>query len=310
MKSAVSRLGRLVRLGWCIGGMAMAAPSAAQVLHGLQGRIWDVRTQQFMGEQALYQRAAAARYVLLGEKHDSAAHHARQLAVLQGLAVLGAQPALAMEQLDSEHQTALAQAQGHGPVDADTLANAGQLNRQGWRWPLYKDLIAFAATRQWPVRAANLSRTEARRIALGEVVPALPAATAQQQAALEDDVVQGHCGRRPEPARLAATVLAQRARDARMAQVLDAAGGGPVVLIAGAGHVRSDRAVPRYLAEPGKALSIGLLETVDPLAAPSQYDLAGFDVVWFTAPTERPDMCATPLPGLAAPATPSSSPTS
>jgi uncharacterized iron-regulated protein len=290
-----------VSLGVFMGGAALAQTSAQPPL-GLQGRIWDTRTQHFINEPVLYQRAAAARYVLLGEKHDSKAHHARQLEVLRGLAALGVQPALAMEQLDSEHQDALSRAQSAGQTDAEALADAGQLNRKGWRWPMYKDLIAFATQRQWSLRAANLSRADARKIALGEVTPTLPAATPAQLVALENDVVQGHCGHRPEPARLAGIVSAQRARDARMAQVLDAVGG-PVVLIAGAGHVRSDRAVPRYLAAPEKVLAIALVETVAGKAEPIDYDRAGFDVLWFTEPSDvRPDPCATPLPGLAAPA--------
>jgi uncharacterized iron-regulated protein len=285
-------------------GLCLAAATQAQAPHALQGRIWDTRAQQFITEATLYQRAAAARYVLLGEKHDSEAHHARQLDVLQGLAALGAKPALALEQLDSEYQAALSQAQGAGQTDAEALADAGQLNRKGWRWPMYKDLIAFAAQRQWPLRAANLSRTDARKIAMGEVVPVLPAATAAQQAALEDDVIQGHCGHRPEAARLNGIVAAQRARDARMAQTLDAVGG-PVVLIAGAGHVRADRAVPRYLAAPDQALAIAMVETAAGKSQPADYDRAGFDLLWFTvAGEERPDPCAIPLPGLAAPATP------
>jgi len=291
-------------------GLCMAAATHAQTEHPLQGRIWDARVQQFITEDALYLRAAAARYVLLGEKHDSEAHHARQLDMLKGLAALGAKPALALEQLDAEYQAALTQAQRAGQTDAEALADAGQLNRKGWRWPMYKDLIAFAAQRQWPLLAANLSRAEARKIAVGEVAPTLPAATPEQQAALEDDVVQGHCGYRPDPARLAGIVAAQRARDARMAQTLDAEGG-PVVLIAGAGHVRADRAVPRYLAEPARALVIAMVETSAGRSQPADYDLAGFDLLWFTvAGPEQPDPCATPLPGLAAPVAAASAPAS
>nr|WP_315493286.1 ChaN family lipoprotein [uncultured Rhodoferax sp.] len=294
-------------LGLCLGTVVMAQTPTPPP-HVLQGRIWDTRAQQFITEDALYHRAAVARYVLLGEKHDSEAHHARQLDVLKGLAALGAKPALAMEQMDSEHQAALTQAQGAGQGDAEALADAGQLNRKGWRWPMYKDLMAFAAQHRWPLRAANLSRTEARKIALGERTPNLPAATPEQQAALENDVVQGHCGYRPETARLNGIVAAQRARDARMAQTMDAVGG-PVVLIAGAGHVRADRAVPRYLAAPAQALSIAMVETVAGQARPADYDRAGFDVLWFTAAGEdRPDPCATPLPGLAAPAAPGAAP--
>ena len=281
-----------------VGPTANAVTEAAQML---EGRIWDVHAQQFIAPEVMFQRAASARYILLGEKHDSQAHRARQLDMLQALAQRGRSPALAMEQFDSEYQPALAAAQGAGVVNADALADAGQLNRKGWRWPMYRNLIGFAGAQRWPLLAANLSRAQARQIAMGEVVPNIPAATRLQQAALEDDVVQGHCGHRPEPARLAGIVAAQRARDARMAQVLDRTLG-QVVLIAGAGHVRADRAVPRYLAQPTQALTVALVEALPGRAEPSDYDSAGFDLMWFTATQPRPDACATPLPGLAAPA--------
>ncbi|MDZ7937884.1 MAG: ChaN family lipoprotein [Rhodoferax sp.] len=281
--------------------VGLGVTSLAQATETLEGRIWDVHAQQFIALDVMFQRAASARYVLLGEKHDSEAHRARQLDLLQALAQRGRSPALAMEQFDSEYQSALAAAQGAGVIDADALADAGQLNRKGWRWPMYRDLIAFAGTQRWPLLAANLSRAEARKIALGEVVPDIPVATHLQQTGLEDDVVQGHCGYRPETARLAGIVAAQRARDARMAEVLDSTPG-QVVLIAGAGHVRADRAVPRYLAQPTQALAVALVEALPGYSALSDYDSAGFDLLWFTAAQPRSDACAKPLPGLAAPA--------
>jgi uncharacterized iron-regulated protein len=282
------------------GAQKPAVPAPAGPVQ--EGRIWDVHAQQFIAPEALFARAAGARYVLLGERHDSEVHHARQLDMLQALAQRGRSPSLAMEQWDSEYQPALAAAQDAGVADADALADAGQLNRKGWRWPMYRDLIAFAGAQAWPLLAANLSRAEARKIALGEETPDLPSATRLQLAALEGDVVQGHCGYRPEPARLAGIVAAQRARDARMAQTLDSAAG-PVVLIAGAGHVRADRAVPRYLAQPTQALAVALVEVLPGRSVPSDYDSAGFDLLWFTASQARPDACAKPLQGLAAPAT-------
>lgn len=283
---------------------AVHAAHAAEVPSGastqvLDGRIWDVAARQFISAQAAYQRAATSRYVLLGEKHDSEAHHARQLDVLQALAARGVQPALALEQFDAQHQVALSAAQKAGTTDAQALADAGQLNRAGWRWPMYQALIAYAAQHQWPLVAANLSRTQARDIALGKLQAQLPAADAAQRALLEHDVVQGHCGQRPESARLGAIVQAQRARDVQMAQALDAVAG-PVVLIAGAGHVRTDRAVPRYLLEPRRALAIAFVEVEDGKPTPLDYDSAGFDLLWFTAATQRPDPCATPLTGSVA----------
>lgn len=280
------------------GAHAADAPSGAHP-PALDGRIWDVAARQFISAQAAYQRAATSRYVLLGEKHDSEVHHARQLDVLQALEALGVQPALALEQFDAQHQVALSAAQKAGTTDAQALADAGQLNRTGWRWPMYQALIAYAAQHQWPLVAANLSRTQARDIALGKLQPQLPVADAAQLALVEDDVVQGHCGQRPESARLSAIVQAQRAREVQMAQALDSVAG-PVVLVAGAGHVRSDRAVPRYLREPQRALAVAFVEVEDGKPTPLDYDSAGFDLLWFTAATPRPDPCATPLTGSVA----------
>lgn len=279
------------------GLMAGGAQAQTTEAHPLLDRVWDVRASAYLSLDDLFKRAAASRYVLLGEQHDSEAHHARQLQMLQALSARGLKPALALEQFDTEYQAALRQAQQSGVRDAELLADAGQLNRKGWRWPMYRDLIAHGAEQGWPLLAANLSRAQARRIVLGEA-PAPAAADAEQQRLMEDDVILGHCGHRPSANILAGMVGAQRARDARMAAVLDAAGG-PVVLIAGAGHVRRDRAVPRYLAEPSRALVIGLVEVREGQIAPAAYTSAGFDVLWFTASKQRPDPCAAPLPGLA-----------
>jgi uncharacterized iron-regulated protein len=296
----------LNRVRYALAVLMLALPLSL-CAHPLDGKIWDNAKQQFISVDVVFQRVAASRYVLLGEKHDSELHHARQLDVLQALAQRGVKPSLALEQFDSPQQDALTAAQGK-TQDADALADAGQLNRKGWRWPMYKDLIGFAAARHWPLLAANLGRTEGRDIAMGKIIPTLPGADAAQLALLVDDVVQGHCGMRPDPARLAAIVLAQRARDARMAQALDSTAG-PVVLIAGSGHVRRDRAVPRYLAHPERALSIGLVEIEDGKARPADYDIAGFDIAWFTPATERSDPCAQSLGGsVATPPVPSKKP--
>ena len=284
---------------WVLACTTFIGVQAQTTEHPLLDRVWDVRAGAFISQDDFFQRAAASRYVLLGEQHDSEAHHARQLQMLQALSARGLKPALAMEQFDTEHQAALKQAQQAGARDAEALADAGQLNRKGWRWPMYSELIAHAAQQGWPLLAANLSRAEARRIVMGEV-PGPVAADAEQQRLMEGDVIQGHCGHRPSPAILSGMVGAQRARDARMAATLDAAVG-PVVLIAGAGHVRRDRAVPRHLAEPARALAVGLVEVREGQTAPASYDSAGFDVLWFTASKQRSDPCATPLPGLAGP---------
>lgn len=282
----------------------LTAHAAAQQPHPLEGRIWDTRSRGFISAESAYDRAAASRHLLLGEKHDSRIHHQLQLEALQALARRGRRPTLALEQFDREHQPALEAAQAAGITDAERLADAGQLNREGWRWPMYKDLIGFAAAQGWLLAAANLSRADAREIAMGRSAPPLPPADSAQLAAMSEDIVQGHCGHRPSPERLAAIVHAQRARDASMAEALEASTP-PTVLIAGTGHVRRDRAVPRYLKDSESALTIAYVETSEGKETPQAYDAAGFDLLWFTPPTRRPDPCDQPLGGSVAPSTPS-----
>jgi len=272
-----------------LAAMLAAVLSTAAAGHPLEGLIWDSQSHAFVGADSAYRRAAASRYVLLGEQHDSALQHDLQLQALQELARRGRRPALAMEQFDHEWQAPLSAAQAAGVLDPERLADAGQLRRKEWRWPLYRDLIGFAASHGWPLLAANLSRADARAIALGQASPALAAIDAAQTAALEDDIVRGHCGQRPP--RLTAIVAAQRARDAQMAAVLDSATG-PVVLIAGAGHVRRTRAVPHYLKDNSAVLSIAYVEVDDDKLRPEAYDAEGFDLLWFSARTARPESCA------------------
>lgn len=274
----------------------LAASTLAQAAHPLDGRVWDTRSKNFISAQDAYDQAAASRHLLLGEKHDSGIHHRLQLEALEAIARKGGKRTLAMEQFDRENQPALNKAQAAGVTDPEKLADAGGFNRNAWQWPMYRDLIASAANRGWPLAAANLSRDDAREIAMGRTAVTLPDIDSSALSDLEEDIVIGHCGHRPPQERLTSIVNAQRARDARMAETLDASPI-PTVLIAGAGHVRRDRAVPRYLKDPKGSLTIAYVETAAGKETPEAYDHAGFDLLWFTPRTERADPCGRPLSG-------------
>ncbi len=236
--------------------------------------------------------------VLLGEVHDNAEHHRIRLDWLETL-LRGQRFALAMEQLDSEHQSAVdalrrsAQAEGRA-IDPRALAEAANFDFRGWSWDDYGPLIAFALRRNLPLLAANLSAAQTARIARGQVQPpadSVPAGWSDaDQAALMAEIRDGHCGVLPERA-VAPMALAQRSRDAHIAQILSAARrqyGLPVVLIAGNGHVRTDLGVPRHLraAEPQLlVLAVGLLE------APEAADARRFDLVVQTTAQRREDPC-------------------
>jgi len=274
-------LAALAILAGCASGLSLQH-------HSLAGKIWDPRARAFVTEAQVLERAAASRRVLLGETHDNPEHHRLQREVLDALARRGPLRALAMEQFDSEHQSALDAARERG-VNAEQLADAGKFDREGWHWPLYRPLVEFALEHRWPLVAANLSRAEARAIVLEPSRSGLPPADPALRAALESDMIEGHCGARPEAKRLAGLVEAQRARDALMARSIEPQSS---VLIAGAGHVRRDRGVPRYLRD-SNVLSIAFIEVEAGKDRPQDYSLdATYDYVWFTARAEREDPCA------------------
>lgn len=233
--------------------------------------------------------------VLLGEVHDNAEQHGLRLAALRRLLAGGARPALLMEQFDRERQGELDRLrQGATPVAAQALIDAA--GGPGWDWPLYRPYLAEALAHGLPIVAANVSRSDARRIisdglAAGGFDAAVPEVVLEAQASA---IVDSHCGQvGPPMARRMAG--AQVARDQFMARLVEQHQARGVVLLAGNGHVRQDIGVPRWLAPATRARTrvIGMLERGDT-------DTAAYDEVVFTARQPRGDPCA----GMAPPRTP------
>jgi uncharacterized iron-regulated protein len=274
-------------------------------------RIWDVGGSRFVGETRLIAELTAARYRLLGEVHDNAAHHEIRARLIVAIAEAGWRPTVVFEQFDLDRDEALRAAQAAG-ADAERLAEAGQLDRKAWLWPLHKPILEAALAMRLPVRAGNPSRAELRDLTAavdkdtdsGRYTRFHAARWTETQAAeLRSDIIESHCRKLPE-AMVPRLVLAQRLRDAAMAQsLIDDATSGGAILIAGNGHVRADLAVPVYLHAPGlpdaaaRSISIGFIEvSADDERAdhfPSQVVAAhpGFDYLWFTPPVAREDPC-------------------
>jgi uncharacterized iron-regulated protein len=274
-------------------GVAAFAACAQPLGSGEQplvGRIWDVHAARFVSADELFDRAARARHVILGEAHDNPEHHRLQRVALEALAARGEKRLLAMEQFDIEYQPAIDAARSkkaNEGADAERIADAGHFDRQGWNWPLYRPLVQFALEHGWPLVAANLSRAEARAIVADPARSGLPPAPPTVVRALERDIIDGHCGVAPDAQRLAGMVEAQRARDAHMASVLHSAS----VLIAGAGHARRDRGVPLYLGD-GDVLSVAFIEVEPGKSIPQDSaDGASYDYLWFTSRAVREDPC-------------------
>lgn len=254
----------------------------------------DLRNLPSPGDAARRLQAALGLQplVLLGEVHDNADQHRLRAEALARWLADGARPALLMEQFDRERQAELDAAMAAPGTDADSrveaVINAGwPQGRTGWDWTFYRPFIALALQYRLPLVAANVSRTDTRRIVTGGLAaagfdPAVPPDIAKAQA---DTIVASHCGQVDE--RLARQLMqAQVARDQFMARQLVAHAATGAVLLAGNGHVRRDIGVPRWLppAWQRRSMAIGLLEAGE---APE----AAFDLALVTPAAQRGDPC-------------------
>jgi uncharacterized iron-regulated protein len=260
--------------------------------------IADTRGGATLQAGELLHRMAEADFVLLGELHDNPVHHEVRGSLIRAA---GSRPAVVFEQFQASA----------GPIplpgadqSREAWLDANGFDRNGWRWPLHQPVVEAAIANARSVWGSGVSRENLRSVVRGgesaapaelrpimEAVPLTPPA----RAAIDSDLVEGHCGQLPEtmiPGMRAAQVV----RDASMTQaLLSAAATGPAWLIAGNGHVRADVAVPRLLAvaAPGKRLLvIGLLERGKDGSPPAGAEFGRYDLVIITPPTERGDPCA------------------
>jgi uncharacterized iron-regulated protein len=280
--------------------------------HPLTGRIWEVATGEFVDRAALVDRLTRGRFVLLGEKHDNPDHHRLQAWLLRALIAAGRRPAVGFEMFTVDDAPAIARQLAAHPADAGGLAEAVQWQRSGWpAWAMYQPIAEAALHATLAVVATNLSPATVRSLAQRGVAALDPAFTAlygldrplahDTQMTMAEEMRAAHCGYASD-AQVQAMILAQRARDAQMAECLAAAGERDgAVLIAGAGHVRRDYGVPVYLASkaPGaRVISVAFLEvspdTLDPTAYGARFrrQTLPFDYVWFTPRIDDQDPCA------------------
>lgn len=258
--------------------------------------------------------------VLLGEVHDNPDHHRVRAWIVERsvAAVAGRRPTgVVFEHIRTDQQAALHQfkalreTSGHSATSGD-LFRLLEWDKSGWPpqemfAPLFEAVIRAELT----IYPASPPREQVRAVVRGE-----PSALSDEErarlkldqplpqplaGALAAELREGHCGAVPEAA-VGAMSLAQRYRDAAFADALLAAADqhGSVILIAGNGHVRTDRGVPWYVrqrAPDRKVVSIFLVEvesdTIDPAAyVPRDPDgRPAADLVIFTPRAERSDPC-------------------
>lgn len=270
--------------------------------------------------------------VLLGEVHDNPDHH-RVRAELIAAARLQDRnapdsvgptrsPALVFEHIRADQSEALSEPLRDFALatmsDAQRLAALHALERAlHWEesgWPpfaVFRPLFETALRKRLPILPGDPPRAEIRRVAR-EGLAALPEAERQRLKlvdplpeplldALLAELEASHCGLLPRTV-FRNMAVAQRYRDAHQAAALVAASGSHsrAILLAGNGHVRTDRGVPYYLRQmaPGtKAVSAMLLEVEDGKVEPAAYvprspdGSPAADYIMLTPRVERPDAC-------------------
>ncbi len=280
---------------------AAVAPPPSTV-HPLLGRIYDVEAQAFIDEAQLTARLLSAPRILLGETHDNPEHHQLQAHVLDTLAAGGKRPAVVLEMLSDDDADELAEYLARPEADAAGLGRAVGWDQSGWpAWSLYQPIAEAALRHQLPLLAGDLGNNVLERLrTLGEAgltpeeTDELALGTplgAEQRQSMIDELRASHCGFGDDEM-FARMLIVQRARDHKLRAALGraAAQHGSAVLIAGVGHVRSDR-----VADAGVA--VGLLEIDDAALEPALYGRRfdgrlPFAYVWFTRRAERKDPCA------------------
>lgn len=292
--------------------------------HPLAGQIWSRAAGGIVSAQDYGTALARSRFILLGEHHDNADHHRLQawaiatVSKLRGARLVEGAPQadfVALEMLSEDQSEALDRFYGRNarvprPRSAQDFGRMLKWETLGWPdYALYEPIVEAAINAYLQVVPANAAKEETRRVGR-EGIAALPADEARRLAldvGLDDasatDLVQeirtSHCDMLPAQA-IPNTTMVQRLRDARMADALIKAGEWKgAFLIAGNGHVRSDRGVPWYLARRGVAdaqvTSVMHVEVTEDKTQLEDY-LAGnsskaADFLVFTPRQPRPDAC-------------------
>jgi uncharacterized iron-regulated protein len=265
--------------------------------HQLVGKIWDSYKNTWLTNTQFNNELLHYDYILLGETHNNPDHHQLQAEVINALVKAGTQPTVVMEMLSQKAW----QNQPHIWRKASELQElAGMLNT-GWPWELYTPILQSVVQNQLELYAGNIGSDELHQwankqghIKKNHLVKEF-LFTDESFNTLTKDIIDSHCGHGDgEFVNFMASAQMQRDRIMAVSLIGKKI---PVVLIAGAGHIRNDYAVPMRLRKQFKQtsyLSIAFISVQEEVIDPTAYlqdvpDL--YDILYFTPSHTNQDPC-------------------
>lgn len=255
---------------------------------------------------------AKAGFVLLGETHNNPDHHRLQARLISGLVRNGRHPAVVFEMIPVGMQAELNRYLQGGAAQASGLGKVLRWEERGWPdWAIYQPIAEVALSAGLPMLGGGLDADAQKALSKAEPSPrytqmveefglAQPLEP-QIAEALGREIKEGHCNLLPDAAMEPMTRV-QRARDAQLAKImLSAKPGDGAVLIAGAGHVRKDWAVPVVIQRTvtdRPVVSVAFVDVDPERTAPKDYIQSGpgpqkpYDFIYLTPRADLTDHCA------------------
>jgi uncharacterized iron-regulated protein len=250
--------------------------------------------------------------LLLGEVHDNPEHHKLRAHLVAATSISRLRPAVVMEQIRDDQGPILQAYLARAFASAGGIGEALEWSKSGWPdWKFFQPIAEVALAARLPILPGDAPREQIKMLARGGRVGLGEAGLALVRMgeglpqplvdALNEELVGSHCGAVPASA-FGNMNVAQRYRDAHLARAIVSAAEkhGGAFLLAGNGHVRTDRGVPWYvrqMASDRRILAVMLVEVEDGKIDPAAYvprapdGAPAADYVLFTPRHDRADPC-------------------
>ena len=254
--------------------------------HALVGKIWSTSNQSWILYSEMVDALQSKQHIFIGEKHDNPDHHDWQAKILQSI---HKDRAVAFEMLSVDQKPE------SSVQDSLALAVAVGWEKSGWPdFDMYKSIFDVVFTNDLPIVYAHPQREDVMRVMKqgfneedNAWLEAGEPLSDSAQTELQEEISASHCGHASD-GMVKMMINAQQYKDAFMSkEIRDSEK--KSVLIAGTGHTRQGKGMPRFFNEE----SVAVVHMVEVL--PQNEDITSYgqdaDYLIFTPRMSNEDPC-------------------